>query len=145
MTPEALLLAQEATIERLLVGDDLAARMVRGKRIDGVARWMPLTVSRLREVGWLDRVFHGFLATREGEAADPYSDAVAFDVWLGGHAPSLSGLWEAFEEDSARLRLMAPGARPWGACVRGVRVFYRVGPSMRELRWRRRARDGSGG
>ncbi len=145
MTPEALREVQEATIGRLLEGDDLVARMVRGKRIDGVARWMPLSIARLRDVGWLDGVFRDFLATREGEAADPFSDARAFEAWLVERAPSLTGLREALEEDSARLRLMAPGARPWGACVRGLRVFYRVGPSMRELRWRRGTPHAAGG
>lgn len=138
MTPDALLRVQEATIERLLAGDDLVARMVRGKRIDGVARWMPATIARLRDVGWVDPVFRAFLATREGEASDPFSDARAFEAWLGEHGPRLGGLGEALEEDSARLALMAPGARAWGVCVRGARVFYRIGTRFDEFLWARR-------
>ncbi|GEM_PF-4045101 len=145
MTPEALLKVQEETIGRLLEGDDLVARMVRGKRIDGVARWMPLTTGRLRKAGWLDRVFHSFLAAREGEATDPFSDARAFEAWLCAHPVRLDGLDEALEEDSARLRLLAPAARPWGACVRGLRVFYRVGRDVREVCWRRRVTLAGGG
>lgn len=145
MTPEALLRVQEETVGRLLEGNDLVARMVRGKRIDGVARWMPLTVARLREAGWLDRVFHSFLAVREGEATDPFSDARAFEAWLCAQPLRLGGLDEALEEDSARLRLLAPDARPWGACVRGLRVFYRLGREVRELRWFRRGATPGGG
>ncbi len=145
MTPEALLKVQAETIGRLLEGDDLVARMVRGKRIDGVARWMPLTVARLQGAGWLDRVFHSFLSTREGEATDPFSDARAFEAWLCAHPVNMDGLDEALEEDSARIRLLAPDARPWGACARGTRVFYRVGREVRELRWRRGARVADGG
>lgn len=124
---EDLRAIQAETADALLAGDSPAARLLRAKRLDGIARWLPATVARLRGLRWLDAIARDFMASSTSESADPYTDAVAFRDFLE------SNRFDVDAEDAARLRLLRPGAARFGLAIIAGRVFIRTGPDLREI------------